>query len=122
MNKLLYVGMGAAVFAVLCQVTQAQPKTAANSAEVFQVYGEGQISCGTYLEVRTWKNAARDDVFATWVHGYVSGRNQTAKQQPSRPFPTVDVLAYLDKYCRDNPLKHIVNGAQKLYEETGGAS
>jgi hypothetical protein len=30
------------------------------------------------------------------------------------------VLAYLDKYCRDNPLKAVMGGAMQLYSELGG--
>jgi hypothetical protein len=60
-------------------------------------------------------------VISAWVKGYVSGftRGTNGPQIAAVPEGAV-VVAYLDKFCRDNPLKFIGNGAFELVRDLGG--
>jgi hypothetical protein len=87
------------------------------------VYGEGAAPCRDYLNDRQLKN--RDGMYADWLAGYVTAYNlfsaypQVEVPNAASGFqPTV--LAYLDKFCRDNPLGYVVQGADALIGQLGG--
>ena len=99
---------------------QGQPRAEVKSGLGIHVLGEGSVLCGTYLKHRAERDESRDYVYFTWVPGYITGRNHAAKRVHVTGFEEAVVLAYLDKYCRDNPLRAVFGGAVQLYEEVGG--
>ena len=91
------------------------------SAQTTLVMGEGQVSCGTYLQDRRNAKTTQDYVYATWVRGFLSGFNfATQGKQVSGGTEPATILAYLDKYCRDNPLHFLAGGAFSLVKDLGG--
>jgi hypothetical protein len=74
-------------------------------------YGRGTKDCGEYLEHRRVPNKMMDTIVAEWAYGFISGYNYfDGKPQLRGTHPPATVLAFLDKYCRDNPLAPAVNG------------
>ena len=88
-------------------------------ASTIFVAGEGTLACGTYLEERRKQdNDSQEYVYATWVGGFLTAANYYFPTKAMRTLPnSATVLAYLDKYCRENPLKLLVNGAVKLDQD-----
>lgn len=84
------------------------------------VRGFGAQGCGKYLADRAKKSVAFDQGYAGWVLGYLSAYNFFGThKQVALPEPDT-VLAYTDKYCRDNPLRYVANAADALIGDTGG--
>ena len=84
------------------------------------IVGVGTGSCGQYLQLRAAQSRNFDDSLEGWITGFVSGMNnarfsvsKSLKLLPDGP----SMLAYVDKYCRDNPLKMVFNGADTLFAE-----
>jgi len=86
--------------------------------------GVGGFSCGQYLAHRQSENESysgnQTGVYATWVWGYISGYNHFSSRPPIEPPDENAVIAYLDKYCRNNPLSLVVSGAICLVADSGG--
>jgi hypothetical protein len=99
---------------------QGQPRAELKQGRGVYIHGEGAVNCGTYLETRRELNDTQDYVYFTWVRGYFSARNASAKSVHVGNVEKATVLAYLDKYCRENPLHALFGGAKALYEEVGG--
>jgi hypothetical protein len=83
--------------------------------------GVGTGSCGAYLEVRAARSEHFNDSLSGWISGFVSGMNNSrfklTKAYPKLLPDSPSMLAYLDKYCRENPLKAVWQGADALFEE-----
>ena len=84
------------------------------------IVGVGTGSCGNYILLRNAKSQHFDDSLEGWIVRFVSGMNharfghsKSIKLLPDGP----SMLAYVDKFCRDNPLKTVFNGADALFEE-----
>ena len=85
------------------------------------IAGEGNVACGTYLQDRRANTEPQAYIYATWVRGFLSGFNYATPGRPMPSIPQTDtVLAYLDKYCRDNPLQTLSTGAAYLAADLGG--
>ena len=94
---------------------------AANGQSLVYVGGEGTAECGAYLEARRQNNEVQSYVYATWVHGFLSGYNMATSGATIRTLPSSNtVLAFLDKHCREHPLNLLVAGAFSLARELGG--
>lgn len=84
------------------------------------VSGEGITACGDYLASRRTVNETQDYVYATWLRGFTSGFNfATRGKQITSVSAPATLLAYMDKYCRDNPLSTVAGGAFSLARELG---
>ncbi len=102
----------------VCAIISACWYPEAQSAEPFPVDGAGTTSCGKYLEDIT------DDEFSTiyvsWTQGFLSGMN-LADRMAKKEFVSIpderSIKAYLDKFCRDNPLETPFEGSIHLYRE-----
>jgi hypothetical protein len=82
------------------------------------VTGEGTVGCGEYLEDRRKNNKAQDYAYATWLRGFISGFNfATRGKQITGVSAPATLLAYMDKYCRDDPLGTVAGGAFNLARE-----
>ena len=88
-----------------------------------EVGGAGTVSCGVYLQDRRTDNRI-DIQYVQWFWGYVSAYNFFSQHaQISRTRISGEtILAYLDKYCRDNPLQFVVEGGDAMIAELGGWS
>jgi hypothetical protein len=86
------------------------------------IAGPGAASCGLYIEGRSLPSPEKiNDMTVLWVQGFLSGMNtyRASSQHGSMvllPDPP-SLLAYMDKYCRENPLKSVVQGASAMYAE-----
>lgn len=83
--------------------------------------GLGVSSCGVYLDFRNPRSEQLDTALASWISGFISGMNNS-RFKLTKAYPKLlpdgpSVLAYMDKYCRENPLKAIWQGADALFEE-----
>jgi hypothetical protein len=95
--------------------------TATTYAQGVRVQGVGNMSCGEYLQTRSRPSVAQDAIFASWVWGYMAGFNMESKQPTSRSTPDqASTLAYVDKYCRDNPLESVIGATNALILDLGG--
>jgi hypothetical protein len=78
------------------------------------IVGAGTASCGRYLEIRAMQDRDLDGLFSSWLQGFVSGAN-VQRREMGLEFVSVpdgpSMLAYIDKFCRDNPLKTVFEGA-----------
>ena len=95
---------------------------AAASDGRFIVLGEGNTTCGMYLAHRRDAGPVQNFAYARWTQGFISGWNIMA--QPGQKIRTEvspdTILAYADKYCRDNPLDVFLNAASALTKDLSG--
>ena len=83
--------------------------------------GAGNTSCGTYIEFRTSGNMQSTSQVVQWVWGSLHGYNLYTPNAAKVSPPELDaVAAYLEKYCRENPLGYVVNALPKLVDDLGG--
>ncbi len=86
-----------------------------------QIAGAGNTSCGKYVEFRTVKADMLETMILSWSQGFLSALNLVISTSNNRkPFMLPDppsIMLFLDKYCRDNPLKIILDGNVELYAE-----
>ena len=82
------------------------------------VLGSGNVSCGKWLEEKDNKAARAQRM--QWLLGYVTAYNwhHTSRQAQLQDGPSA--LAFVDRYCSNNPLHTVVSAAGALVEELGG--
>ena len=99
-----------------------------------QEFGEDRVmfgtlgkSCGTWTQLRP-AGALRDSVPAEfggllmWVVGYISGANADSSHPDVLLGRDLDgLIAWIDNYCRANPLKNIASAASSLIVELRSA-
>ncbi len=78
----------------------------------YAVYGHGTGSCGEWTESR---NQDRLSYHAVWIKGWISAAGYYEGELANSDSPALD--AWMDNYCKANPLDGIVDGAEKLVEE-----
>lgn len=79
--------------------------SAAPLGEGIIAYGTGGEGCGTYIENRRKPNQVYDYEMWQWAAGFISAYNfYPIQPQVKRTLSNSTILAYLDKYCRENPL------------------
>ncbi len=92
---------------------------AQSSSGQFMLIGAGTASCGKYIAASSKENLAA--FFVSWAQGFLSGMNIGSTRAVNKEFvvlPDDDTIKlYLDKYCRNNPLKTPLDGALDLYDE-----
>ena len=92
------------------------------------VHAEGPIlytfkdtSCGAWA--KSAENKSQRIVYHAWIMGFISGYNWRSpgmQAEAKGNFSAETVSLYLDKYCRENPLKSWINGAFELVKELRG--
>jgi hypothetical protein len=74
--------------------------------------GAGTASCGQYIEHSADKHIS--DLFVSWPQGFLSGLNVAYDAANEPDFVILpdgaSIKAYLDKYCRENPLESPFKG------------
>ena len=82
----------------------------------FETMGAGNTSCGQYLEAR--RPSDWDRSYLHWVGGFLSAINWTFAGRGYKSalgrFDGDGALAWLDKYCRENPLDVFATAATAL--------
>lgn len=89
------------------------------------IVGVGANRCASYLESRQKIDKGSFDgqfanVVVEWVRGFATGYNvgmMDVGKQRTTALPSSTVIAYLDKFCRDEPLRPILTGANCLLAE-----
>lgn len=90
--------------------------SAAQAQEVKHMVGPLEFFCGKW--VNTAKNTPRHEVLKTWIFGYLSGINVAMADPDFLKGRDVDgITAWVDNYCRRNPLHQITIAIDRLIEE-----
>ena len=125
-DKRLVARLGVAAF-----LAAAVPTVA--TAAGYENLGSGSISCGQWLEHRRATGAEeRRMVFddEDWVMGFITGRNAGAAattgseklSHTGKETGSASMFAWIDNYCRANPLKDLANAADALWLTLSGVS
>jgi hypothetical protein len=80
-------------------------------AQAYTIAGVGLQSCGSWT---AWRGQGAAGLAEQWVFGYLSGvaaARQTDRFDPLDETDADGVWAWIDNYCRKNPLDHIDLGA-----------
>lgn len=88
------------------------------SSEEQSASGAGTMSCGEYLKHKADTHVL--NIFISWSQGFLSGMNIADRIENRQLVLLPDassIEAYLDKYCKDNPLKNPLVGSLLLYKE-----
>jgi hypothetical protein len=81
-------------------------------------YGAGNSTCGAYLKSRRAVDEQADTQYVQWAWGFVTGFNATSMDKSFKErLDAETVLAYLDKYCRDNPVSSARLGISQLIKD-----
>jgi hypothetical protein len=82
------------------------------------VFGQGvSTSCGSWTQARQTRSP-NIGLSAQWVAGYLSGLN--AENTGPDPLAGTDfdgLMAWIDNYCRANPLQLVASAADQLMAE-----
>jgi hypothetical protein len=81
----------------------------------FTNYGVGTQSCGTWLAARKQQTDYASMVYLNWVLAWLSAAGYYGADL--RHTDSNAVAAWLDKYCRENPLNYIKDAAPSLVDE-----
>jgi len=82
--------------------------------------GSGVSSCGRYLSGRSENDSMLNSIYGTWLQGFFSGvnvhRRISGKEMISIP-DSESLLFYVEKFCRDNPLRSVYEASIALVRE-----
>ena len=84
-------------------------------AQQYKVFGHGNQSCGSWTEAKEETNLELI-VFTSWLSGYLSAVSVWVETGSGRVNET-DIrgaVAWMDNYCRDNPLDSVAGAALNL--------
>ncbi len=89
------------------------------------IYVPNPSECGGYLQKRAVEPDIRASVYAQvvawWAKGWIGHYNFVARGAAEVEPPSSEtIVAYLDKYCRDNPLGNTVEALKSLLADIGG--
>jgi hypothetical protein len=112
MNKMVY---GLTLFGF------ALSPMSASASEEQAIASVGASSCGLWIEARESKEEGLNNFIGSWLQGFLSGMNtqrhfDTRKRMAAIP-DSGTLIAYVDKYCRDNPLKTVYQASTRLYDD-----
>jgi hypothetical protein len=82
------------------------------------VYGQHGQSCGTWLEARNKKSNSNTAQLQSWVLGFISGAGYAGINLKETDFNAA--LYWIDNYCKDSPLKTILDATEGLVIELAG--
>jgi hypothetical protein len=105
----------AATAALLCAASLGSAQAAEPGK--FTMYGSGSASCGDWLAARTEQSDVRHQVQLAWVLGFLSAAGGYDVRGDLRHTDSHAIAAWVDKYCRDNPLDIVAVGARHLVDE-----
>ena len=75
------------------------------------------MDCGEWIDGQT--NASIRQRDRVWLLGFVSGVNQNAfyKNALSKISSEAQIYLWMDNYCKENPLKDVIDGGYDLMNE-----
>lgn len=82
------------------------------------VNGAGNFGCGEFLSDKASNRGMYD--YAQWVSGFASAYNLFSTHPQINQPDHLTVVAFLEKYCRDNPLHQVNRAAFKMIGDLGG--
>jgi hypothetical protein len=94
-------------------------QTVQMAAQEQAVLGQGNVSCGSWLENRTGDDvqvAAR----TAWVLGYVTAFNHYGSKPEgdvSGGKSTEEMMAWIDNYCRQHPADNVYRASAALVDQ-----
>ena len=103
----------AAIATVLLCAAISDPAHAADPGG-FEAYGAGLLSCGKWLAARKGNNWYEN---GQWVFGWVSAAGNYNVQGSLRHSDSLALAAWVDNYCRANPLNTIAQASAALVDE-----
>jgi len=88
----------------------------AYARDTYTVYGPGNDSCGKWLDARAKEPnySAFVQVYSAWVLGYVTAYGNYGPDLKRTDASAID--AWVDNYCRQNPLDNLNTAAKNLVE------
>ena len=89
-----------------------------NSEDV-TIFGAGTVSCGKWTDVR--HIPGEHFQLLQFVYGYLSAHNYYTSNRQVTPPDEESVPAFVDLYCRNNPLDAVTSAAAALVDELGGS-
>jgi hypothetical protein len=104
--------------AAVCIAVAASATEVAAQATDYTVIGVGASSCGSWIIAHRPPVSADARLMEQWVLGFLSGIGYIVLDKGDDPLRTVDagaVVAWVDNFCRSNPLKLIVDAGQIFY-------
>jgi hypothetical protein len=78
----------------------------------------GRFSAGYGLKTRPTQKAR--DLYTQWLVGFLSAHNYYGPNRQAKIMDLASAGAWLDSYCRNNPLDAVVAAAAALVEASGG--
>lgn len=111
------------MFAILLVIAMSPLRLAAEEEPKHAVAGVGMLACKDWKEGRSLKTSDIDNVFASWIQGYMSAINidKIAAGEPSAAIPKVpELLAHVDKACKEESSKTIFIVIRDYYAELSG--
>ena len=89
------------------------------AAEEHAVLGQGNVSCGSWLNDRKGDDAQASSKIA-WVLGYVTAFNQYGSKPEgdvSGGKGTEEIMAWIDNYCGQHPSDNLYRASAALVDD-----
>jgi hypothetical protein len=85
------------------------------------VYGAGRVTCGEWQQQRSSGNKIKLFQLEAWVDGFLSAYNVASDGTDfiatKQDDPGIAYYAWIDNYCRQNPLNMVAEAAVALKNE-----
>jgi hypothetical protein len=87
------------------------------AADAYRADGVGLSSCGLWTHFRTQPDDLVTFTYESWVQGFLSGIGYIGPlgANPLGGMDVMDVLTWIDGYCRKNPLDRVAEAAAAFY-------
>jgi hypothetical protein len=100
---------------------------AADAARAYFIWGTGEQKCSDFVGAKIEYDHAgnsRDHLaHLNWIKGFITGINWAKDSDIARDLDIETVRAWVDAYCRENPLESIAHASEELVvalERRGG--
>src|SRR5437867_798159 len=77
----------------------------------------GTPSCGLWIQERDRNRHSDASYLNGWLVGYLSGAAVHSNKDIIRGTDNASIEAWMDNYCRANPLMNLADGAEALFDE-----
>ena len=106
-----------AIVSCVAFITIAVPSFAMDAKGNYTVLGQGNASCGRWIEEHKTPNNAFAAVQNAWVLGFVTGFNRWDSGDKENIADGTDsdgIIAWISKDCAENPLNDVAITASRL--------
>lgn len=91
---------------------------AASATSAQQIWTQGKLDCAGWVEGRAQGNAVPIEHYTQGLlNGLAMGRGVEIWKGQGQQISPKQAFLWMDKYCRDNPLSHVMTGAYALANE-----